>query len=330
MNTRCGPRRANNLVLSAACPPDSSLRRLILPLVMCILVCAPPVCQSADAVFIESDDFTVSSDDLRLYLNASEDVQGRVEWGSKERVYQAIMELYVLKTLAREGEKQGLISEERKAWIAYYQAALAHVRLIVEKEAAEAVADTDWSLEAKEYYLANRAEFVRAEAVVVRALLLDTNERSITEAIDLASGFIERNLSQEEFAAVVTEYTDDAVTGGEELTVRRGETVPVFEEAAFGLTEVGEISSPIVSRYGVHLIQLLGRIPEQQMSFESVENKIIPVLREKREAEARQLVKMRPHVNPPADVVMHQEAIDRFLEMVTEQYQEAQIAPPRP
>ena len=35
--------------------------------------------------------------------------------------------------------------------------------------------------------------------------------------------------------------------------------IPEFEDAAFALEEVGDISQPIESQFGIHIIQLLGR-----------------------------------------------------------------------
>ena len=61
-----------------------------------------------------------------------------------------------------------------------------------------------------------------------------------------------------DFAVIATDISQDpgsAVKGGELGWLSKGETVPAFEQAMDAL-QVGEISQPVVSQFGVHLIQL--------------------------------------------------------------------------
>ncbi len=67
------------------------------------------------------------------------------------------------------------------------------------------------------------------------------------------------------FAESAKEYSDDihsAVKGGEIGWVRLGVLAPAYESAALAL-KIGEISDPIVSEFGWHLIQLTGRNKDQ-------------------------------------------------------------------
>lgn len=73
----------------------------------------------------------------------------------------------------------------------------------------------------------------------------------------------------EDFAALAQEYSADtgsARRGGDLGTFGRGRMVPPFEEAAFALQNVGDLSEPVETRFGVHLIQLTERPPRP--SFE--------------------------------------------------------------
>jgi peptidyl-prolyl cis-trans isomerase SurA len=71
---------------------------------------------------------------------------------------------------------------------------------------------------------------------------------------------------QADFAALAREYSQDgsAKDGGDLGWANPGQFVPEFEEVMNSLTP-GEISRPLVSRFGVHLIQLIER-RESKMS----------------------------------------------------------------
>ena len=62
-----------------------------------------------------------------------------------------------------------------------------------------------------------------------------------------------------DFAALATEFSDDpgsAANGGDLGEFGPGRMVPPFEAAAFALENVGDVSDPVETRFGVHLIQL--------------------------------------------------------------------------
>src|SRR5690606_1304217 len=64
--------------------------------------------------------------------------------------------------------------------------------------------------------------------------------------------------------------TQSAVNGGDLGFFRRGMMVQPFEEAAFGLTEVGSVSEPVRSQYGWHIIKLEEKRQSAPPSFEQV------------------------------------------------------------
>jgi peptidyl-prolyl cis-trans isomerase SurA len=64
--------------------------------------------------------------------------------------------------------------------------------------------------------------------------------------------------------SVVRKYSQDKYTvaeGGVMQPFGVGKMTPAFEEAAFALKKPGEISAPISTDYGMHLIKLVNRIP---------------------------------------------------------------------
>ena len=85
-------------------------------------------------------------------------------------------------------------------------------------------------------------------------------------------GLRARVLAGESFEDLAREYSQDpgsGARGGDLGTFGRGRMVPPFEAAAFALENVGDVSGPVESRFGVHLIQLtsLGERPSYQEAF---------------------------------------------------------------
>ncbi|WP_043527946.1 peptidylprolyl isomerase [Litchfieldella xinjiangensis] len=90
-----------------------------------------------------------------------------------------------------------------------------------------------------------------------RHILIETNpNRDDQRAEALAEQVRQRLVNGENFAALAQEFSDDrgsALNGGELGWVRPGQTVPAFEEAMTSLAP-GEISQPVRSRFGYHII----------------------------------------------------------------------------
>lgn len=85
--------------------------------------------------------------------------------------------------------------------------------------------------------------------------------RSLDEARALAEELRQRVLDGEDFGDLAAEYSDDlsnAASGGDLGWFGRGMMVPEFEEVAFSLP-VDEVSEPVETQFGIHLIQVLDR-----------------------------------------------------------------------
>ena len=64
--------------------------------------------------------------------------------------------------------------------------------------------------------------------------------------------------------------------------------VPEFEKAAFELKNPGDVSEPVKSQFGWHIIKLGEHIPESVMPFEQVKAHIEQEVREKKTQEILQ------------------------------------------
>ncbi|WP_280538763.1 peptidylprolyl isomerase [Chromohalobacter sp. 11-W] len=96
----------------------------------------------------------------------------------------------------------------------------------------------------------------------VRHILIGTNpNRNDEQAEALAEDIRRRIAGGESFAELAQQYSDDdgsALDGGELGWVRPGQMVPSFENAVNDM-DVGELSQPVRSRFGYHVIELEDR-----------------------------------------------------------------------
>ncbi|WP_119390757.1 peptidylprolyl isomerase [Taklimakanibacter lacteus] len=96
----------------------------------------------------------------------------------------------------------------------------------------------------------------------------------------------------EHFASLARDWSDclSASLGGSLGQIEPGDTTAEFEAALVDLAS-GEISGPVETRYGVHLIRLTRRIDGRQLPFEAVRERIASYLLEhvQRQATAQYL-----------------------------------------
>ncbi|MEO5659181.1 MAG: peptidylprolyl isomerase, partial [Polaromonas sp.] len=118
-------------------------------------------------------------------------------------------------------------------------------------------------------------------------LLRLTPQLTEAAAVEKLAGFRKRIVAgQADFAALARENSQDgsAKEGGDLGWVSPGAFVPEFEKVMTGL-RANEISEPLVSRFGVHLVQVLER-REAPVSARDQREMVRGLLREKKQNEA--------------------------------------------
>jgi peptidyl-prolyl cis-trans isomerase D len=151
---------------------------------------------------------------------------------------------------------------------------------------------TDMAIEAADVekaYDERIAEFTTPERRQARHILIkaDSDEASLKAALDKANAVKSRLDAGEEFAAVARELSDDKSTadkGGDLGFFAHGVMLPEFDEAVFS-TAVGEVSSPVESQYGYHVIKIEAIQPAAEIALKDVYEKLANDIRKAKAAE---------------------------------------------
>ncbi len=134
--------------------------------------------------------------------------------------------------------------------------------------------------EVKAYYNSHKGEFTDPAEVKARHILVKAPSEAKPEDWEKAKQKAEKIRKElkagADFAKLAKKYSDDPGTkehGGELGFFRKGRMVPEFEKAAFGL-DVGEISQPVKTVFGYHIIQVEEKKPAHEKSFQDVQEQI--------------------------------------------------------
>lgn len=173
------------------------------------------------------------------------------------------------------------------------------MKLAAEKELAEAwvaelienLPDVDYEALAREYYLANPDEFKSQDRLDVSHILIKSDSRSEDEALAIAVSLEEKlRADPSGFENMVEEYSEDPAmvkNAGRYPNMVQGQMVKPFEDAAFALKQPGEISGPVKTSYGYHIIRLNDSIPAAVISFDRIKEQAMDMAKKQYVAEYR-------------------------------------------
>jgi foldase protein PrsA len=105
----------------------------------------------------------------------------------------------------------------------------------------------------KAYYDSHKSQYVQPESRDVRHILVQKKALADSLYAQLKGGA--------NFAKLAKKYSKDpgSAANGGKLTVSKGQTVPAFDKTAFSL-KTGQLSKPIKTQYGYHIIQALSAV----------------------------------------------------------------------
>jgi peptidyl-prolyl cis-trans isomerase C len=134
-----------------------------------------------------------------------------------------------------------------------------------EAELKKSVSDAD----AKKFYDQQVGSAKPQEEVRARHILVDNQ--------GLAKELREKVVKGEDFVALAKQHSKDPGSkdeGGDLGYFGRGQMVPVFEETAFAL-KPGEVSAPVQSQFGWHIVKLEDRRQRGAPPFDSIKERLV-------------------------------------------------------
>lgn len=142
--------------------------------------------------------------------------------------------------------------------------------------------------EAKANYDANPDKFKHPDMVKANHLLVllppDAKDADVKAAEKRLTELAARLRKGEAVDKVLAVKGEPGVTGGDLGWFGKGTMVPEFEEAAFALKK-GEVSAPVRTQYGLHVIQVVDKKPEGVTPFEEAKDDIKREMAEEKASE---------------------------------------------
>lgn len=149
------------------------------------------------------------------------------------------------------------------------QASVEYVELSLDKLAGE-VKPTEEQLKA--YYEEQKAQYTTKERRKVSHILFAVGKDQTDQAALQKARQAQTALQSKDFAAVAAEMSDDKLSakkGGDLGLIAAGVMEKPFEEAAMAL-QVGQVSEPVKTSFGYHLIKATELVPGEIKAYEQV------------------------------------------------------------
>ena len=149
---------------------------------------------------------------------------------------------------------------------------------LIDLKTAEVAEATDE--DAEKYYKANNTRFIKPETATAKHILIGftkdddaaAKKGKLEKINELRTQIVENNADFSELAKKYSSCPSSA-QGGSLGTFRRGQMVKDFDEVAFTLP-IGEVSKPVETRFGYHLILVEKRDKAEVIPFEEVSDKL--------------------------------------------------------
>ena len=151
------------------------------------------------------------------------------------------------------------------------------IKEFIDKQFVQKVTISD--KESKAYYESNPDYFKQPEQVQASHILIKIDSKADESQKAQARKKIEKIQKRlqkgEDFAALAKEFSQcpSNAKGGDLGYFQRGQMVPAFEQVAFAL-KPGAVSDIVETKFGYHLIKVIGKKPETTIPYKDVKDKL--------------------------------------------------------
>ncbi len=256
----------------------SSVRILSMAVVAALLIAQPSMAEEAasdgDKVIAEYQGKKFTEQDLLGAVSRLNSRARRTLSDNEDRMRQFVENHIVSELIYGEGKRKGYDTDpEIHQQLTELERHLV-VQKVMQEQQATPIEDTD----VRAYYDEHPAEF-SSDRVQAAHILVEKEDL----ARELHAKLVEDPSKFTELAAEHSIDRSNSQRGGDLGMFGKGRMVKEFEEAAFALTEDGQLSDPIQTRFGWHIIKRTGREDGSVKPFEEVQNQIkVRLVSEKR------------------------------------------------
>lgn len=262
---------------------------------------------------VTNGSIVVDSNDVGAYIQRIPEERRGDFLTSLERVTNVTEGIFIQRSFAAKAKAEGLgldpVTQRRLQQAQEQILADAYSRKI-----ASDIAKMDLKQRAREIYKGDPQQYTIEEQVGLQHIIIDYRGRTREMAMQHAKEAYEKAKAGEKFADLVQQYSDDPdkqKSKGDLGYAPPKRFVPQLREAVVKLVAKGDISPPIETDYGMHILRLYGRKPAQLLSFEAVEKDIITA--EKERLQKERLNETIQEIKKSPTLAVHRENIEKLM-----------------
>lgn len=192
-------------------------------------------------------------------------------------------ELVSLKLFALEGKEKNLDNDQEfKFAVESFKS-----RMLAQMAMLELLKDVKITEDdAKKFYDEHTKEYFTEPAKIHASHILVSDDAASNDIITKIQADLKNGVSFDELAKKYSIEPGAASSGGDLGEFPRGVMVPEFEKTAFALKNSGDISEPVKTKFGWHIIKLHEIIPEKVVPYnDELKGQIIQELQNMKSAE---------------------------------------------
>ncbi len=248
-----------------------------------LLISVPAVaCEGTDCILASRNDVNLYPIDLEASIG---DLNPGVRAGilsKPERINRLMDNVLINRQLAEMAKEAGFDQNpivQRQMLLAAERVLGEHARAA---EMSKRAGERDFEAYAREQYAVRMDEFSVPPITEVAHILIATGTLCHADALVRANDVLIKARSGEDFDSLVQQYSDDdsKVTNAGRIEVsEKAGLDPAFKQASLALTAPDQLSEPVLSSYGYHIIKMIEKRPGMTPSYENVKDALMQNVR---------------------------------------------------